>query len=256
MHPVIFKSGPVTIYSYGLLLAISFLLGIWLAGFEARRKGLETSLIYDFSPYIIILGLIGARLYYVLFFDLKWYAGHPLDIFAIWKGGLAIHGGIIGAAIAGVWFVRKRDILFFKFADTLTPSFIIGQAIGRLGCFLNGCCFGTPTDLPWAIRFPQGSSAYNYYGSSVPLHPTQLYHIFADASIFIVIWLLRKRLRTDGFVFFLYLILYSAMRFIIEYFRQDSLYLWNTHIKAAQFLSIIIIVISIPFLFKLKRSSH
>jgi len=240
MYPVIFRLGGLSIYSYGLMLGIAFLAGTWLASREAGRKDIDPKIVWDFSFYFIIYAIIGARIYYILFYDLDRYLTEPLSMFAIWRGGLAVHGGVIGGLIYGAYFTKKRRISFTKFADTLTPSFILAQAIGRVGCLLNGCCYGTPSALPWAID---------------GRHPTQIYHMLANLGIFVIIWNIRKRFRSDGLLFFTYLILYSVMRFMIEFFRADSLYLWNTDLKSAQAISILIVTISIFFIFKKLRKN-
>lgn len=238
MYPVLFKLGPFTVPSYGVMLATAFVVGLYLARREARRKGLGEESIVNFFPYILIAGLIGARLYYIAFYDLGGYLTHPAEIFSIWKGGLAFHGGVIGGLLITVWFTKKRNISFWKFGDTLTPSLIFGETLGRIGCFLNGCCYGVPTQLPWGVTFPEGSG-------SQPLHPTQLYQAFLNFSIFLFLWNWRKKARFDGSLFLLYLILYSAGRFLIETLRGDSLYVWGTSLKAAQVMGILIIVVSL-----------
>lgn len=238
MYPVLFKLGPFTIRPYGVMLATAFVVGLYLARREARRKGLGEESIVNFSLYIFIAGLIGARLYYIAFDDLRSYLTHPAEIFSIWKGGLAFHGGIIGGLLIAIWLAKRRRISFWKLSDTLTPSLILGQALVRIGCFLNGCCYGVPTQLPWGVTFPGGSG-------SPPLHPTQLYQAFFNFSLFLFLWNWRKKGRFDGSLFLLYLILYSAGRFLIETLRGDSLYVWGTSLKAAQVMGILIIVVSL-----------
>jgi len=244
MYPVLFKLGHFTLRSYGVMIATAFIVGLYVARKEAKRKGIGEENIVNFSLYALIAGIIGARLYYIIFYDLSNYLSHPAEIFFIWKGGLAIHGGIIGGLLTAIWFAKRQKLSFWKLSDTLAPSLILGQAIGRIGCFLIGGAYGTPTQLPWGIVFPKGTPASFAYGSQ-PLHPTELYEMILDFSIFLFLWKWRKKGKYDGYLFLLYLILYSGIRFFVEIFRGDSLYIWGTSLKTAQVIGILIIVTSL-----------
>ena len=197
--------------------------------------------IVNLSLYVVVAGIVGARLYHIAFYDLRNYLSHPAEILSVWRGGLAFHGGIIGGLLAAIWFAKRQRISFWKLSDTLTPSLILGQAIGRIGCFLNGCCYGVPTRLPWGIIFPEGSPG-NFTYASQPLHPTQLYQMVLNFSVFLFIWGRRKKGKYDGYLFLLYLILYSGGRFLVEIWRGDSLYIWGIPLKAAQVMGILIII--------------
>ena len=223
MYPVLLKLGPITIRFYGAMIAIAFLTAIYVAKSEAKRKGLGSESMIDFASLAIISGILGARLYYVIL-HIDSFLEHPLDIIKIWQGGLAFHGGILGGFLAGIWFTRKRVIPFWKFADAGAPGIILAQAIGRAGCFLNGCCFGKETNVSWAVTFrnPESMAPLN-----VPLHPTQLYEIVGNLSIFLLLYRLRVKKMADGYIFLLYAIMYSVLRCGIEFFRDDSVYLWN-----------------------------
>jgi phosphatidylglycerol:prolipoprotein diacylglycerol transferase len=229
------------------MIAIAFIVGIYVVRKEARRKGIGEESIVNFCLYALIAGIVGARLYYITFYDLSNYLAHPAQIFAVWKGGLAIHGGIIGGLLVAIWFAKRQRISFWKLSDTLAPSLILGQAIGRIGCFLIGGGYGTPTRLPWGIVFPKGTPASFAYGSQ-PLHPVQVYEMLIDFSIFLFLWKWRKKGKYDGNIFLLYLILYSVGRSFAEIFRGDSLYVWGTHLKTAQMIGILIIIISLPIM--------
>lgn len=220
MHPILLQIGTVEIRWYGVMIALAFLAGTFLGAREARRRGYDPELIYDFLLYVMIAAIAGARLYYVLVSDPVYFFRHPLDIPAIWRGGLALHGGLIGGLLAGVWFCRKRRLAFWGFADLLTPSIMLGQAVGRGACTLNGCSYGKPTTLPWAIAFtdPAAQAPHN-----IPLHPTQVYEMAADFLIFLFLWNLRRKMRFEGQLFLIYLVIYSVARFILEFFRGDSL---------------------------------
>ncbi|MCD5397465.1 prolipoprotein diacylglyceryl transferase [candidate division NPL-UPA2 bacterium] len=252
MHPVLFRLGPFTIFSYGVMLAAAFIIGVYLARGEARRKGIGEESIVNLSLYVVVAGIVGARLYHIAFYGLSNHLCHPAEILAVWRGGLAFHGSIIGGLLAVIWFAKRQKISFWKLSDTLTPSLILGQALGRIGCFLNGCCHGIPTRLPWGIIFPEGSPANWEYGFQ-PLHPTQLYQAILNLLLFLFLWGRRKKGKYDGQLFLLYLILYSGGRFLVEIFRGDSLYVWETPLKAAQIMGILIIIISLLVMRLLRR---
>ena len=250
MNPVLFEIGPLTIRWYGVMIATACILGIWLAGKEAERKGLDKKIIQDFSLYAIIGAIIGARFYYVAFEDGSLFFKNPLSLFAIWQGGLAIHGGILGGLLVGLFYARKRKISFLKLADTFAPSLILGQAIGRIGCFFNGDAHGYPTDLPWGIVFsPETPAGQMFPGQA--LHPTQLYEMVLNLIIFGILWKVRKRIKIDGYLFLLYVMLYSIIRVFVEHFRADKL-TYLSQISAAQSIGILGIVLSISFMLYLK----
>jgi len=220
MHPILLQIGTVEIRWYGVMIALAFLAGTLLGAREARRRGYDPELIYDFLFYVMISAIAGARLYYVLVSNPIYFFKHPLDIAAIWRGGLSLHGGLIGGLLAGILFCKKRRLAFWSFADLLTPSIMLGQAVGRGACTLNGCSYGKPSTLPWAVVFtdPAAQAPHN-----IPLHPTQFYEMATDLSIFLILWSVRKKTRFDGQLFLLYLVIYAVARFVLEFFRGDSL---------------------------------
>lgn len=253
MHPIIAKFGAVTIYSYGMALAIAFLVGVYVARIEAARKRIKKDLLYDLVFNLLIGALIGARLYYLAFFDPSIFIKDPVSIFRIWEGGLAIHGAILGGILAGLIFARFRQISFWKIADLVAPSLLLGQAIGRIGCFLNGCCFGVPTESIFSVRFPKASLADIAY-RGLAVHPTQIYEFLLNLIGFFILWIARRRVKFDGGIFLLYLMIYSCARLAVSGLRGDSLYVWNTDLKTAQIISIAIFIIAL-ILFK-KRKRH
>jgi phosphatidylglycerol:prolipoprotein diacylglycerol transferase len=220
MYPIFLRFDSFEIRWYGIMIALAFLAGTWIGLKEAKRKGYDSDLIYDLLFYVMVAGIVGARLYYVAASNLSYFIEHPLDIVAIWRGGLSLHGGLIGGLLAGVWFCRKRGLAFWDFADLLTPSIILGQAVGRGACTLNGCSFGKPTGLPWAIVFtnPDAQAPHN-----IPLHPTQFYEMGTDFLIFFILWNLRTRMRFPGQLFLVWAMTYAVARFVLEFFRGDSL---------------------------------
>lgn len=253
MHPIILKLGHITLYSYGMMVAMAFLFGIYVSKLEAIRKNIKPDLVYDLSFYLIIGGLIGARLYYVAFFNPQSFIKDPISIFKLWQGGLSIHGGILAGIIAGFIFSKIKKVSFWRLADIISPAIILGQGIGRIGCFLNGCCFGLPIKSFPGIRFPKGSLpdiAYN----GLPVHPAQLYELILNLAGFFILWSFRKRLKFDGGLFLLYLMMYAIIRPIVSQFRGDDVYIWHTNLKAANVVSIIIFIIALAVFIKRKNA--
>src|SRR5256714_693339 len=223
----------VPAHTYGILIAIAFLSAMQLAGRAARRAGLDRERVMDLCFWILLAAIAGSRILFIL---VNWdeYARDPLSVFYIWKGGLVFYGGFIGAVLVSVWYMRKHQMPFFPYADAIIPSVAIGHAIGRLGCFSAGCCWGAACDphLPWAARFPPESLAYQsqlsnhviQFGAArtLPIHPTQLYEALGELGIFVALTLWRTRKRFHGELLALYLILYAPLRALIETMRGDE----------------------------------
>ncbi|HHW91527.1 MAG TPA: prolipoprotein diacylglyceryl transferase [Firmicutes bacterium] len=210
--PIAFVIGPFTVRWYGLLIAIAILIGIVMASREVERQGLDLDQFLNVILVAIPCGLLGARFFYVIF---RWdyYSHNPVESFMIWKGGLTIHGAIIGGLLAGYAMARYYRLPFIKLTDIAAPSLILGQAIGRWGNFFNQEAYGYPTDLPWAMYI---DGAYR--------HPTFLYESLWNLFVFLFLLRLRRRenIRT-GDIFLTYVVGYSMGRFVIEGFRTDSL---------------------------------
>lgn len=226
MHPILFSLGPLTIYSYGVMLALAFVVGIWFATRQAKKEKVPANTILDLSLIALIAGIIGARILFVLR-NLNYYLLQPFEIIMFWQGGLIYSGGLILGTLCAILFLKVRRLNIWKVVDICAPSLAIGQAIGRIGCFLNGCCFGKP--VSWGIKFPPGSKAsYEQFSQgliksvneySLPVHPTQLYSALSALIIFLILILVRRRKRFNGELFFLYLLLYAITRFGIEFLR-------------------------------------
>ncbi len=217
MHPVLFHFGSLTVYTYGFLIAVGFIVGILLAKREALRVGIDPDAIMDLSFYIIIAAIVGSRLFYVITTpDL--YLAHPLEIFKIWNGGLVFYGGFIFAVATALICMKLKGLPVWETTDIFAPSVALGQFFGRLGCFSAGCCFGKKCDLPWAVTFRDPDSLAPV---GVLLHPTQLYDAFANLIIFFLLWRLRKNKRFSGQIFWTYVPLYGIARIIVEIFRDD-----------------------------------
>ena len=254
MHPVLLQIGPLVIRWYGVMIALACLIGLFMAKKEAERKEIGKEKIEDFFLYAIIGAIIGARLYYIAFTDVSLIWMNPLSVFAIWQGGLAIHGAILGGIVVAAFYTWRQNISFAAFADTLAPSLILGQAIGRIGCFFNGDAHGFPTDLPWGVAYAPESPAGQMFPGQ-PLHPTQLYEMILNSLIFMVLWKLRKNLKIDGYLLILYVILYSAARIFVEHFRADKL-TFVSNVSAAQSIGVFGIILGVIFLVVLKIKSH
>lgn len=243
--PIIFSAGPITVRWYGLLIASAVLIGVSLSQFIAQRRQINPELIGDLAVWLVIGALPCARLYYVIF---QWsdYASNPGDILAIWKGGIAIHGAILGGLVAAILFARRHQLSFWNLADIVAPSLILGQAIGRWGNFFNSEAFGAPTNLPWKLFIPVGNRPPGYAGFEY-FHPTFLYESLWDLVLFLVLlailkqeWLGKLTLKV-GTLFLIYMIGYSAGRVWIEGLRMDSLMLGP--LRVAQVVSLVAIAL-------------
>ncbi|MFH0738910.1 MAG: prolipoprotein diacylglyceryl transferase [Candidatus Omnitrophota bacterium] len=199
MHPIICKLGPFSIYSYGLMLAIAFLLSVSLAKVQAKKEQIDPEVIFNFSLFSFLCGIIGARIFYIVE-NIGYYFRDPLEIFMLQHGGLSWFGGLIGGFIFWIAYLKKKRLPLYKTLDLIAPFLALAQAIGRIGCLLNGCCFGKP----------------------YLLIPVQLYSSLALLVIFIILRLLQERPHRGGEVFFTYLLLYSLKRFSIEFYRADN----------------------------------
>ena len=243
MHPILFTLGPIEVRFYGLMYVVAIVVGSYIIGREVRRKELPLTSdnIMNFVVWCVIGGIVVARLYYVAF-NWDFYSEFLMEIPAVWHGGLAIHGGVMGGFTAGWLYLNRTNVPFWKMADSVAPALILGQAFGRFGNFMNGDAHGVPTTMPWGIVFPIESIAGNEF-PGLATHPTMLYEMIINISIFLLIWfVLRKKDHKPGFIFTSYLVLYSAGRFFVEHFRADSLVAGS--LRAAQVASIILIVVA------------
>lgn len=217
MHPEIVSIGPITIHSYGVLVASGFLLGIAWAVHIGKREGMDGQAIMDTAFWIIIAAIVGSRIAFVLV-NLDHYLQNPLDFFKIWQGGLVFYGGLIGAVIAVALCVRKYGLDLWSFADVAAPAVALGHAIGRLGCFFAGCCYGLETHVPWAVEFHDVKSIAPL---GVPLHPTQLYDSANEFIIFLILTAIRPWRKFTGQIWWTWVGLYAIGRFIVEFYRGD-----------------------------------
>jgi phosphatidylglycerol:prolipoprotein diacylglycerol transferase len=239
---IYWRGNPILVRSYGFMLMIGFAAGTLLAMREAKRKGMEPEVILDFAIWALLASIVTARLVYVML-NPESYEERPTDVFKLWGGGLSFHGGLIGGVIALIVFCHRRKLSFWTMSDVITPSVPLGYALTRFGCFLNGCCYGAPTDLPWACVFPDD---HNQGLNTPPSHPTQIYSLLLSLVVFGVLWGVRQRMSFSGQLFCLYLIFYSVERFIIEFFRKGATAepFMRTSITQAQAASLALIVLA------------
>ncbi len=218
MYPVLLDLGFYQLRSYGVFVAIAVALGIWYAAREARRRGLDPAVVTDAATSILVAAFLGARLYYVAFSQPTYYLAHPLQILAVWHGGLSVHGALLGGFLAGLWYIRRRGLEFWTFADVIAPGLVLGQTVGQIACLLNGDTYGRPTTVPWAITFtdPRAMAPLG-----VPLHPIQVYELLAYLAVFLVVWRVSRRATRPGTVALTYAVGYGLARFAMEFFRGD-----------------------------------
>lgn len=240
MNPVAFTIFGIEIRWYGIFIATAVLIGTFLATNEGKRKGIKEDTIMDLLLFAIPLSIVGARAYYVIF---SWdnYRGNWKDIINLRGGGLAIHGAIIAAVLTALIICKVKDISFWKIGDIFAPSLILGQAIGRWGNYANQEAHGGPTDLPWGIIV-----------DGVKVHPTFLYESIWNFLVFIfLLWYSRRKQKSDGEIFGLYIGLYSVARLFIEGLRTDSLMLGP--IRVAQLISGLGIIIGFTIFYKQRK---
>ncbi len=244
MYPVLLEIGPFEIRTYGVLLSIAFLTGIWLAGKRGEQRGVQPSTLYDLSIYLILSAIVGARAYYVLI-HYDDFAYDPLSIFKVWQGGLAMYGGVLLAVAVAYYFTTVRRLSFLRVSDIVAPSLAVGIMVTRVGCYFNGCCFGRETLSSVGRVFPPWSEAGLVFPGT-PLHPTQLYASFYGLVIFLVLLMVDRRPHGEGFLFGLFLALYSVSRFTIDFVRyydsSSSFSLSGARFSYNQIVSIALLV--------------
>lgn len=236
--------GPLTLHSYGVLLAIAFLAGLYAASRLARKDGLDAARVTDLGVYVLIAGLLGAKLLLVVV-DWGHYSANPAEVWSLLQSGGVFYGGLLGALPVAWYLSRRYGLDAWRTADVLAPGVILGQAIGRLGCFAAGCCHGRATDVPWAVRFTDVYAARTV-GTPLdtPLHPTQIYESLAAFAIFgVLLWLFPRR-RFVGQITMTYALLYAIVRFTIEFWRGDAArgFVFGGTLSTSQFIAILMVL--------------
>lgn len=219
MQPIAFHLGPITVHWFGICIAAAFFAGMWTAVRRAPRIGVPGELVADLVvPWLLLGSVLGARIMFVTTYWSDEFTGKPWwEMFMIQRGGLVFYGGLIGAAITVIAFARIKKIPLWKLADILAPSIALGSVFGRIGCLMNGCCFGRACEMPWAIRFPA-----DHVTQGLPIHPTQIYDALLNLALYFgLAWLFRFRRKFDGQIFAMYLMCYAVTRSTVEFFRGD-----------------------------------
>jgi phosphatidylglycerol:prolipoprotein diacylglycerol transferase len=249
---------PFTLHTYGLLLAAAFLTGLYVAGRQARKAGLDAARVSDLGVYVLIAGLIGAKLL-LLVVDFQHFRQHPEELLSIFQSGGVFYGGLIAALPVAAWYAWRHKLAGWATADVLAPGVAIGQAIGRLGCFAAGCCYGRPSDVAWAVTF-RDAYANRYVGTplDIALHPTQIYESLLTLLIFFALLWVAAHKRFHGQVAISYVVLYAAARFTVEFYRGDTARgsVFGGALSTSQFIAILMLLGAAaltPYLMKRQR---
>src|SRR6187549_2144911 len=215
MHPVLFDFGGLTIYSYGVLLAAAYLLGLQFALIRARKRGLDSQRVMDLGIWIIISALVGAKLL-LLIVDFKTFSSNPRELLNLLRSGGVFYGGLIAAVVVALFYLRRHKLPLWTTTDVFAPGIALGHVIGRLGCLMAGCCYGRPTSVPWAVTFTDPFAQSNVGTPlGVPLHPTQVYEAGAELLILVFLLVTERKGRTyPGRTFWAYMLLYAISRFL------------------------------------------
>src|SRR5262247_941557 len=256
MYPRLIELGPVTVYTYGVLLAAAYLLGLKLAMVRAKARGLDANRVLDLGIYIIISALIGAKLL-LLITDFQTFKANPRELLTLARSGGVFYGGLIVAVTVALWYIRRVGLPLWTTCDVFAPGIALGHVIGRLGCLFAGCCYGKPTTMPWGITFTDPFAAANVGTPlGVPLHPTQLYEAGAELAILIALLTTERKGRPfPGRTFWLYMLLYAISRFIIEFYRGDergTVFMFST----SQFISLLLAPLAVAMLVYLSRAKE
>lgn len=238
MHPVLLEIFGLKFHTYGVAMATAFIVSILLASRRAPKEGLDPNVVIDTTFWIFVGTLLGGRIAFILE-HIGDYLNHPLDILKIWKGGLVFYGGFFGAILLSYIFLRTKRAPIMKYFDILFSYAGLGYAIHRAGgCFMAGCCYGKPTDLPWGVVFRDPRSQVPPELRGIPLHPTQLYEALNGLLIFLLILVFRNRRQRDGDISAFFLVMYGVNRFIIEFFRAGLGREYFGPISVAQAISV------------------
>ena len=251
--PELFGIGPLTIYSYGVMLAAAYLLGLQLAISRSRKAGLDAARVLDLGVYVVIAALVGAKLL-LLLVNFNYFRNNPNEIMVLVRSGGVFYGGLITATLVAFWYIRRHGLPFWTTCDMFAPGIALGHVIGRLGCLMAGCCYGRPTSVPWAITFTDPFAQSNVGTPlNVPLHPTQVYEAGAELLILILLLVTERKGRTyPGRTFWAYMLFYAISRFIIEFYRADERGI-VMGLSTSQFISVILAPLSLLMLIYLAR---
>jgi phosphatidylglycerol:prolipoprotein diacylglycerol transferase len=260
-----FHIGNITIHWYGVLIALGFVAGFWTASRRARLVNFPPERVLDLGPWLILGSILGARVLYVISYWKEQFAHNLTEIIMIHHGGLVYYGGLIGASLTFILYTRWKKLPLWTLADIVAPSIALGYAFGRIGCLMNGCCYGRVCDLPWAVRFPNQSAVWEQHfqqtlvgakDASAPVHPTQIYEALLSLAVYAFLaWLFRHR-RFNGQIFAAYLVAYSLTRSLVEFFRGDyPVHYLGGWATPAQLVSLFILAAGLALFWLLPRTT-
>jgi phosphatidylglycerol:prolipoprotein diacylglycerol transferase len=257
VHPDVFRWGFLHVRSYGVMLAIAFLVGTWLSLKEARRRGLDEDKLVTVILFALVSGVVGARALYVIE-HIDEFRGGWGSVLAIWQGGLTLYGGLAAGTLVGLLAARRLGLPIWSTADAVAPSIALGTAFGRIGCFLNGCCYGKPTRLPWGVVYPPDSFPGLEFGST-PIHPAQLYFSLAGLLLFILLWGTRKRVSAPGELFWVFVGLFALVRAVLDFTRAyepgSVMARWGVvDVTESQLLSVLMALLAALMIIRLRRA--
>lgn len=263
MYPFLFKIGNFPIGTYGVLIALGLLLGIFLAVWRGRQVGVDADVILDLAFYVVLSGIVGSRILFILL-NFEAFLSEPLT-YLLARDGFVFMGGLLLAVPVVIWYLKKKKQDIWQVLDVIAPSAALGHVFGRIGCFFAGCCYGkvcSPT-LLWAVRFPKGSLPYYeqvQHGiinataqTTLPVHPTELYHSLTNFIVFVLLMLLWRKRTFKGQIFISYIFLYSVMRFIVEFFRGDKMHFLLGYFTTTQISCTVIGIASIYLYLYVKK---
>jgi phosphatidylglycerol:prolipoprotein diacylglycerol transferase len=254
VHPILFSLGPVTIYTYGVLLAAAYLIGLGAAVKRARAAGLDGNRVLDLGIWVIIAALIGAKAL-LLIVDFQHFTSSWEEFMTLVRSGGVFYGGLIAAVVVCIYQLRKHKLPLWQSGDLFAPGIALGYMVGRLGCLMAGCCFGKPTTVAWAITFTDPAANFNVGTPlNTPLHPTQIYESVAGLVIFVALLVLERKSRNfPGRTFWSFVLLYSITRFVIEFYRGDDRGLVFSTLSTSQAISVVLFPVSLFMLWYLGR---
>lgn len=245
INPTALRIGHFMLNWYSIMVMLAILVAVRIAIWEGKRKGISSETVISLAPWLVVGGLIGARLFHVI--D-KWdyYAGNPLQAFAVWQGGLAIWGGLAGGGVAAIIYARLKNIPAGRLADTLVPALLVGQIIGRFACIIDGDAVGGATTLPWGFTYINPGAMVPPGLLGVSVHPYPVYDQLWNLVGLAIALKLRRHLKTDGLLFLTYLSIYAVGRFVFSFVRQEKIWFWG--LQEAQVIAIIILLTALATL--------
>ena len=250
MYPVLFKIpifGGITVYTYGFMVAVAFLVAMAWVSRECRIQGVDRNKAMDLAFYIIVAALLGSRILHVFVSERDRFFQNPLILLKIWEGGLVFYGGLIAAVAVAFWYMRRNKLNFWVYADVFAPAIALGHAFGRIGCLMAGCCYGMPVGHKawYSITFPD--NPHSFAPPDIPLYPTQLMEVIGELIIFAILVILRRKKKFNGQLIATWMVLYAIMRALVEIFRGDVTrgFLIEPWFSTSQFISLLIFTVGV-----------